>query len=184
MNEIWKEIENTRGVYWISNFGKVKSMARTTTRSGHKMRIKERILRACANNYGYYYVCLHIGDKPKMKRVHRLVAQYFLNNTNDYPYVNHKDLDKSNNVLGNLEWCTQEQNIRHAHANRFIDTAKGSRSGKAKLHENDVRVIMKLLDKKTNKEIGGMFNVVSATIRSIRVGNTWSWFTKIGNLGE
>lgn len=179
MNEIWKEIKNTRGIYWISSLGRVKSIARTTIRSGHKMKLKERVLRACANNYGYYYVCLHIGEDQKMKRVHRLVAQYFLGNCNDYPYVNHKDLDKSNNKLSNLEWCTQKHNIQHAHANRFIDTAKGSRSGQSKLMESDVEEMVTLFSSKTNKELGGMFNVTSSTIRSIRVGNTWSWLTKI-----
>jgi hypothetical protein len=170
MIEEWRDIEGYEGMYQVSNFGRVKSFKRKNV----------IIMKDCINNMGYCLVCLWVdkGNK-KMKRVHRLVAQAFLPNPNGFPSVNHKDMNQINNRVDNLEWCDQTHNIRHAHKNRFINTAKGSRSGKSKLKENQVLKIVRLFENMNDKKIAEKYKVSSATIRSIRVGNTWSWLTGI-----
>lgn len=94
--EIWKEIENLNGKYLISNYGNVKSL------------YINKILKAGYNN-GYLMVNL----KSKMYYIHRLVATYFIENTNNKKQVNHLDLNKSNNSIENLEWCSAKENTNH-----------------------------------------------------------------------
>ncbi len=68
------------------------------------------------NGIGYQMVSLKINEKYKLHYVHRLVAKYFLDNPNNLTEVNHIDLNKSNNNLSNLEWCTRIHNVRHYHS--------------------------------------------------------------------
>lgn len=104
MNELWKPIEGT--YYTVSNFGRVKSLPRNTAH--------ERILKQRLNRDGYYYVNLSINGKTKTYKPHRLVAQMFIPNPNNLPQVNHKDGDKTNNNIDNLEWCDASYNQKHA----------------------------------------------------------------------
>lgn len=65
-------------------------------------------------HYGYHFVALSKDNGYHNKLVHRLVAEAFIPNPNNYPCVNHKDGNKSNNSVSNLEWCTIKQNLHHA----------------------------------------------------------------------
>ena len=105
--EIYKDIEGYKG-YKISNYGNVKSL-----KFG-----KEKILKQTKNKKGYLYVCLYKDGKVKHYKVHRLVAQTFIPNTNNYQQVNHKDEDKQNNHVTNLEWCTSEYNNNYGTHNK------------------------------------------------------------------
>lgn len=104
----WKEISYTEG-YWISNRGEV--LSRRTS--------KEKLMKPQLNRKtGYYQIILLLnekGGKPKRKcfTIHRLVAEHHLENPKGLNRVNHKNLDKTNNHLWNLEWVTQEENIHH-----------------------------------------------------------------------
>lgn len=102
--EIWKEIAGFEGLYAVSNKGKVMNL-----KSG-------KVLKNLVNTHGYARVglCNGNGTKRKMIRVHRLVAQAFIPNPNNLPYVNHIDECKTNNDVTNLEWCTASQNTRHS----------------------------------------------------------------------
>lgn len=105
MEEIWKDIKGFEGEYEVSNTGKIKS----------KKRKNERILIPDVDRYGYLRVCLFYSKGGYIrKKVHRLVAEAFLPNVNELPQVNHKDGDKKNNNVDNLEWCTAKENLRHA----------------------------------------------------------------------
>ena len=106
MEEIWKDIEGYEGLYQVSNLGNVKSL--NYKRSG-----REKILNPDKSETGYLYVQLYKNKESKHFRVHRLVANTFIENTNNYPYVNHIDECKSNNNISNLEWCTPKYNINH-----------------------------------------------------------------------
>lgn len=100
---IWKDVEGYENLYQVSNDGLV--------RTSHKGLWE--ILSAGKTKHGYYNVLLHKDGKRKNERVHRLVAKAFIPNPNNYPYINHKDENPSNNHVDNLEWCTAEYNINY-----------------------------------------------------------------------
>lgn len=103
-DEIWKDIVGWDGLYQVSSFGRVKSFRKK----------EPHILSSCVGKHGYNVVLLHDGKgKRKNERVHRLVAQAFIPNANNYPYINHKDENKTNNCVNNLEWCTAEYNSNY-----------------------------------------------------------------------
>lgn len=99
---IWKTIEGTDGEYQVSDTGLVK-----TTKTG-------RVLRPAVSRHGYERVCLFKMDRERRYRVHRLVAMAFIPNPDNLPQVNHKDGNKRNNHVSNLEWITNEDNMHHA----------------------------------------------------------------------
>ena len=115
-NEIWKPIKDFENLYEVSNLGRVKSLPRIKINNKGKQLTKEKIMKPHDFNNGYYKVPLT--NKEHLKKyylVHRLVAQAFIPNPNNFPQVNHKDGDKSNNCADNLEWITREDNIKHAY---------------------------------------------------------------------
>lgn len=105
MKEIWKTIEKYPD-YMVSNFGRVK-------RKGNANLRKEKILKTSKNSGGYLKVVLSKKGHTKTFFVHRLVALSFLPNPNNYPQINHKDENKENNRIDNLEWCTSKYNSNY-----------------------------------------------------------------------
>lgn len=114
-NVLWKQIPSFEGYYEVSNYGVIRSVDRMIKHSKNGYFLKKgSIKKASLNRFtGYYSVCLHKNNIQKRIYVHRAVLSAF---TRDYPKmdVNHKDGDKSNNSLSNLEWCTRKENINHA----------------------------------------------------------------------
>lgn len=106
--EQWKDIEGYENKYQISNKGNVKSLIDNT---GNR---RELIRKPRIGNSGYYYVNLFIGNKSKSKKIHRLVAEHFVDNPYNKPCVNHIDGNKLNNSADNLEWVTSSENSKHA----------------------------------------------------------------------
>lgn len=109
--EIWKDIKGYEGLYQVSNYGRVKSLDRKSDIDGRL--IKSKILKPGLNNPGYKFVILRKNGISENKMIHRLVAETFLNNPMDC--VNHKDGNKLNNHMSNLEWCTYSENKKHAY---------------------------------------------------------------------
>ena len=98
--------------YQVSNLGNVKSLF--TDKVLSKVLRDKRVKGKC-----YYMVALYNSEgKRKNLQVHRIVAETFIRNSKNYPVVNHKDLNKLNNRVENLEWCTIEQNAKHWHAEK------------------------------------------------------------------
>ncbi|WP_205427339.1 NUMOD4 domain-containing protein [Clostridium botulinum] len=112
MEEIWKDIENYKGYYQISNFGRVKSLRRKV-RSGKGYRITEVLIKKPYEKLGYLRILLTKDGVSKDYAVHRLVAIAFIPNPNNLPEVNHKDENPSNPIVSNLEWCTSKYNSNY-----------------------------------------------------------------------
>ncbi len=111
--EIWKDIEEFKGYYQVSNLGRVKSIERKFFNGKGMQTQPEKIKDIQTQPNGYRYANLHKDGKNHTRRIHRLVAQAFIPNTESKPDVNHIDGDKANNVINNLEWATKKENIRH-----------------------------------------------------------------------
>lgn len=107
--EIWKDIAGYEGLYQVSNFGRIKSLERSVNDNGGNNLLKERILKPFYVS-GYYSARLYINRSHKDYRVHRLVAQAFITNPYNLPIINHKDENRLNNTVENLEWCTYQYN--------------------------------------------------------------------------
>lgn len=118
IKEIWKDKKDYEGHYQVSNCGRVKSI-----KFG-----KERIMNLITDKWGYLYVNLYKNSIKKTYYVHRLVAEAFLLNPNNYKEVNHKDECKTNNVVSNLEWCTASYNTNYGTRNKRI--GKSNTNGK------------------------------------------------------
>ena len=117
--EIWKDVIGYEGFYAVSNLGNVRSSDILISASGKKQYLKKgRILAKAINGAGYPLVCLHKNGKQKSYDVHLLVAKAFLDNPNNYPIINHKDEDKTNSAVENLEWCTFQYNCLYNGANK------------------------------------------------------------------
>lgn len=118
--ERWSEICDSQGAYEISSLGRVKSKERYYIRRGVKVVVRERILTNHLGKRGYPEVKIRLNGKSRNKTIHRLIAIAFIDNPNGYPHINHKDGDKTNFAIENLEWCTHLQNMRHAFASGLI----------------------------------------------------------------
>lgn len=110
--EIWKDIVGYETRYQISNSGKVKSLPMSMGAIKWK---PEKIRLGSLHHTGYLIIKLRKDKIPKMYPIHRLLALAFIPNPENKPQVNHKDGDKLNNSLDNLEWVTQRENTIHAY---------------------------------------------------------------------
>ena len=114
MEEIWKDIEGYEGLYEVSSYGRVKSLGQFVNHNygGYAYR-KGRILKPANNGQGYLQVVLYKNGYKKTFKVHRLVAEAFLDNPDNLPCVNHRDENPLNNIVSNLEWCTVKYNVNY-----------------------------------------------------------------------
>lgn len=149
--EEWRDIKGYEGKYQVSNLGKVRSLK-------NKNILEARILKQY-KRYGYCLVHLSLKGIEKNKRVHRLVAEAFIPNPYKLPHVNHKDFDRENNKVENLEWCTQDYNNKYS----MLDSRR-----KVKL-TNDIYI--KICDEYSNGEyvtdLAKKYNVDQALISRI-----------------
>lgn len=114
MNDIgmeeWKNIKRFEGLYQISNMGNVRSLNYKRTHIIKNMRLR-------LNTNRYLSVILRNNNKSYPLMIHRIVAESFIPNPNNYKEVNHKDEDKTNNRTDNLEWCTSKYNANYGTRN-------------------------------------------------------------------
>lgn len=112
--EEWRPIVGFEGLYEVSNTGQVRSLDRCLVNSlGRSVFIKGKLLKIYDNTFGYKFVSLVMDKHSSPTYVHRLVAQAFIPNPQGLPQVNHKDENKSNNRVENLEWCTAKYNMNY-----------------------------------------------------------------------
>lgn len=110
--EIWRPVKGHEGAYIVSNFGNVMSIPREyKSKDGRSFYVDGKTLKKSDDTRGYDRV--QIG-KYKKERVHRIVANAFIPNPMNLPEVNHKDGNKKNNCVENLEWVSHKENVVHA----------------------------------------------------------------------
>ena len=164
MIEIWRDVIGYNGMYQVSNLGHVKTF----------MFNKGRVLRGSVNQHGYRTVNLRKNGVAKKVFVHRLVAEAFIDNPNDKPFINHIDCNPLNNIVSNLEWCTQAENVHHTIRMGRAVNVVGEKNGKSKLTSDDVIKIREAWDMFHNySEVGRMFSVNPGTIWAIINNKTW-----------
>lgn len=115
MEEVWKDIKGYEGLYQVSNLGRVKSLPRI--KYGRIKISRETILVPILIKASrYYQVNMYLKGIRKKFSIHRLVAQAFIPNPSNHPFINHKDETRDNNNVNNLEWCTAKYNTNYGTA--------------------------------------------------------------------
>lgn len=169
--EIWKWIKNYEGLYQISNYGRIKSFPREFEIDYKKITIRKPIL----NKRGYLRVTLYKNNIGEMFPIHRLVAQTFIPNFYNKPCVNHKDGNKLNNCVENLEWATIKEN--NAHALEIGHHQSGVNAYNSKLTEENVKYIRQfyiLGDKNFGvNALSKKFNISRACIQDVIKGKSY-----------
>jgi len=140
---------------------------------GRVVGIGGRILKPGPCSCGYPKVWIKENGKRKTKTVHRLVGNLFLPTRPRGMEINHIDGNKWNNHVRNLEWTTHLDNMRHASALGLMGSCKGSKNGKAKLTERQVRDIRKLEGTMTQRELGMRYGIGPSCIRMILRRKSW-----------
>lgn len=165
---IWKEVVGFPE-YIVSNTGIVKSLqlkVKNNLTGGFSVR-KERIKSQRLNFFKYYTVSLCRNYKSYTKLVHRLVAESFIPNPLNKKEVNHKDGNKLNNCVENLEWVTRAENAQHAVLNGLM------KSFSRKLSKEDVDFIRSNLHL-SSRILAKMYNVSRTTIKNLRNKKTYN----------
>jgi hypothetical protein len=170
VNEIWLPINNYHGLYKVSNLGRVKCLERIVDFGTQKRKVKENILVNGNHNMGYKTVVLSFKSRYQTMLVHRLVAESFITNPESKPFINHKDGNKHNNHVENLEWVTRRENEDHAMQNGL--KPKGQRNGAAKISDEDAAYIKANYKRGLGKDFSQRFGITVDHILRIVNGSS------------
>ncbi|MHA1754674.1 MAG: NUMOD4 domain-containing protein [Candidatus Odinarchaeia archaeon] len=120
MNENWKPLLKFNNFYEVSNLGNIRSIARTIiTKNNVQRKLKSKQLKTFINENGYSIVSIRFNNLHYNLKIHRVVATVFISNPKHKLTINHKDGNKQNNNVLNLEWATHSENIKHAYNNKL-----------------------------------------------------------------
>lgn len=159
------DIPSYEGLYKMSRDGIVLKNGRLKPMSQH------------LSTNGYINVRLSKGGKTKTEGLHRLIALSFIDNPRNLPVVNHKDLNKLNNSIDNIEWCTQKYNLEHSVSlgNTKPLSGKGEKNGFSKLKKEQVLQIREAYknNKLSQREIGEIYGVKQTTVANIITRTNW-----------
>lgn len=157
MSETWKDVQGYSN-YEVSDKGRVRS--------------KRGVLKTRLNRGGYFILTLCKQNHKYTKKPHRLVAEAFLPHVQENREVNHKDGDKQNNEVDNLEWVSRSENIKHAYSKGLMDK-KGIKNCRAALTEEDVLRIRENLECKPISDLAKEYGVGNAAISKIILCRNW-----------
>jgi hypothetical protein len=166
---VYPNLPDNLNRFEVSTYGRLKNS------------ITQHIYKQDVLSSGYCSVRVTLGSRKNKMHIliHKAVAYTFLNNDNNYPEVNHKDGNKTNNYANNLEWCTSHDNQQHKYDNGLFDTdkIKGENNGASKLTWDDVKYIRQNYIKGSRKfgahAMAQKFSVSHPTILSIIKNATW-----------
>lgn len=173
MTEVWKPINNFIGYYEISNLGRIRSLSRNIVTSDNRcLYYKGKILSPTIDSHGYYSIGLYKNNIEHRKKIHKLVAEAFLEDYSKSLCVNHIDGIKTNNIVSNLEMCTYGENNLHAFrlGLKKPTILPGERGPRAKLTNKqayEIRHLRFVNPYITYKEIAEKYNVSISTIGDI-----------------
>jgi hypothetical protein len=165
IEETVKDIKGYEGMYAISESGIVYSIKR----KGKGFHNTGRVLKPYVNIGGYYMVSLYNNHKKKNYFIHRLIAEHFIDNPSNKPFINHKNGVRTDNRIYNLEWATMAENNAHAYS-ELKKVAAFSKLSKDQVY--DIREL-KLVFGYSNKYIAETFGVSKQTINRIVNQSTW-----------
>jgi hypothetical protein len=168
--EVWKPIKGYEDFYEVSNTGKIRSLPHPTKRVG-----TGKVLKAHLSNQGYFIVRYRRPDERAVKAflVHREFAKAFIPNPHNLSDVNHKDGNKINNSIENLEWCSHTDNVRHAFKTGLV--ASGEDRKASRLTSKAVKEIREKYIPRTYSQykLAKEYGVSQSTIRFALIGRTW-----------
>lgn len=183
--EEWKDVQGWEGRYQVSNLGRVRSLPMVYRSSlGNAVHKPGRIRKSTKDTHGYpqVFLCEKQAGRKETRLVHRLVVAAFLPNPESLQEVNHKDGNKTNNTVENLEWCTRLHNVDHA--NTLPTHRTGTRTSHSKLNwdtVNWVRAVHTPYDKMFGtRSLARLLGVLENSVAAIVSEDNWRypWTTK------
>lgn len=173
--ELFRNVKNTNGIYWISNYGRLLTL-------NHRNSGKAKIMKPAKDANGYLRTMIVSNGKLKTIKIHRLVAEAWIENPENKSQVNHIDFDRSNNKANNLEWMTPKENTEYSYkagrikkpiCTKFV---KGSDIGTSILTESQVLEIRSKFKPRvyTREMLGKEYGVAAATIKDIVLRKSWN----------
>lgn len=175
--EIWKDYPPYPDRYQVSNFGNVRSkpfIKQSSNKGGpYSFLTKQKQLIPLLNEDGYWQLRLMVDGFKFTRKIHRMVAETFIENPEELPCVNHRDSDRANNHVENLEWCTNQYNIQHSYATGSNSNA-GEKHPRAILNEADILRIKELeIEGLTCKDISDKLGFKYHTIHKVLQRKNW-----------
>lgn len=182
MEEIWKPIPGYERIYEASSLGRIRSIDRISVWQRKNGTVVNRpvkgreILPQPDGRKNYHHVNLCKNGKQKICQVHRLIANTFIPNPNNYPEVNHIDENKTNNAVSNLEWCDHKYNNNYGSK---LHSTRGSNNPQSKISSETVKEI-RALYKDRDKEYGltplvRKYGISVTHMCAILKGRRWGW---------
>lgn len=141
MKEIWKDVVGFEGLYMVSNLGRIKSVERYMQNHSKLQLVPERIKSQRVGTNGYLHTDLYKNNKQTTVKIHRVVAEAFIDNPDNKGTVNHKDGNKYNNCVDNLEWMTQSEQNFHFYKKNLKSKSNIDKAVKAMNTANSKKVM-------------------------------------------
>jgi len=166
MQETWKPIQGFEGRYEVSSFGRFKALRRPLVyKDGRHGWLDEKMIKGSIGNHGYYSIVL---DSKTRKLAHRIVAETFLGHQEYRLTVNHKDGNKTNNRVDNLEWATYKENNNHARQ-KSLNKQHGEKTNLSKYSDQFINSVRNVYVKysPSYEELGRLFGLTGCHARQI-----------------